>query len=172
MSLIVEDGTGLINADSYVSLVDARVYALKFGYTLPIDDESANIVLRKGAIYVDLFEGSYSGQRLVDTQALSWVRVNAYKCAGQDQIDLPSDSVPNEIKYAQVIAAHNYNINALIRVNDDGFAVASKEVVGAVKISYFDNDKTGKSIDITEAIDMLSNLMCVGSSLTMKTLRV
>ena len=170
--LIVEDGTGLVDADSYISLVDARAWALNYGYTLPLDDTEADVKLRKGANYVDLFEGSFSGQRLVDTQSLAWPRINAYKCAGQDQICLPSDSVPLEIQYAQVIAASFYASGLDVRANDDGLAVNSKEVVGAVKVSYFDNGKTGKSTEITEATDMLNNYMCVGSVFTLSTVRV
>ena len=169
MTLIVENGTGLTDADSYISLVDARSYSLKYGYAIPADDNEAEIMLRKGALYIDLFECSFSGQRLVDTQSLAWPRINAYKCAGQDQICLPSDSVQNEIKYAQVIAASFYASGLNVRANDDGLAVQSKEVVGAVKVSYFDNGKSGKSIEITEATDMLSNYMCLGSGLTMQS---
>ena len=172
MSLIVEDGTGLADADSYISLDGARAYALKYGYTLPVGDAEANVKLRKGAVYVDLFEGSFPGQRLVDTQSLAWSRINAYKCAGQDQICLPSDSVPLEIQYAQVIAASFYATGLDVRANDDGLGVSAKEVVGAVKVAYFDNGKTGKSTEITEATDMLSNYMCVGSVFTLSTVRV
>ena len=172
MSLIVENGTGLADADSYISLVDARAYGIKYGYTLPVDDTQADIFLRKAALYVDLFEGSYSGERLVDTQALAWPRVNAYKCAGRDQIDLPSDEVPIEIQNAQVIAAHFYSAGVNVRANDDGKNIASEEVTGAVKVSYFDNGKTGATIEITEANDMLANLLCGGGSLSMRTVRV
>ena len=172
MALVIEDGTGKTNADSYISLDDARDYASKFGYALPIDDDEADVMLRKGAIYVDLFESSFSGARLNDSQSLAWSRVDAYKCTGQNLIYIDSDVVPNEIKYAQVIAANYYNSGVSVRANDDGLNVASKEVVGAVKVSYFDNSKTGKSIEITEAIDMLSSLLCVGNGLTLSTLRV
>jgi hypothetical protein len=172
MALIVSDGTGLIDADSFISLDDAREYALKYGYKLPIDDTDAEVALRKGVIYVELYEGSFSGERLKDTQSLSWPRKHAYKMAGQDVIYIEPDAIPNEVKYSQVIAAHYYNAGVNARVNDDGLAVASKEVVGAVKVSYFDNGKTGKSTKITEAVDMLSNLLVAGSAFTMKTLRV
>ena len=172
MALIVEDGSGKSDADSYISLVDARAWALKYGYSLSIDDDEADVQLRKGAVDVDLFEGSFAGERLNDTQSLAWVRKNAYKCSGHNQIPIESDTVPNEAKYAQVIYADAYNKNITVRANDDGLAVNSKEVVGAVKVSYFDNGKTGKSIEITEATDMLSNLLCVGNSLSMRTVRV
>ena len=173
MALIVENGTGLEDADSYISLVDARAYALKFGYTLPVDDTQAEIFLRKGAIDVDLHESSFAGGRLNDNQGLAWVRVNAYKCSGQNQITIPSDTVPNEAKYAQVIYADAYTKGLTVRANDDGLAVAAKEVTGAVKIAYFDNSKTGGAIEITEATDMLASLMCVNSNpFSIQTIKV
>jgi hypothetical protein len=170
--LIVEDGTGLATADSYISLAEARTYALSYGYTLPVDDTDADVALRKGAVYVGLFESSFSGERLVDTQSLAWPRENAFKCAGQDQIEIPSDSVPIEIQNANVIAAASYGQSINVRPNDDGLAVASKEVTGAVKVSYFDNGKTGKSAQITEAVDALGPLMCNSSLFSARTVRV
>lgn len=173
MALIVEDGTGLADADSYISLVDARAYASKYGYVLPIDDDEADVMLRKGTLYVDLYESSFSGSRLNDTQALAWARVNAYKCSGYNQIPIASDSIPNEIKCAQVIAANAYSANVDVRANNDGKAVASEEVVGAVKVAYFDNGKTGSTIEITAALDMINSLMCSGGfGLSARTVRV
>jgi len=172
MPLIVSDGTGLSNADSYISLDDARTYAENYGYTLPDDNTDAEVSLRKGAVYVDLFESSFNGHRLKDTQSLVWPCVDACKCSGYNQIGIPSDEIPLEVQYAQVIAASHYAAGVAVRANNDGLGVASKEVVGAVKVSYFDNQKTGSSIEITEAIDMLSSLLCVGSSLSIRTVRV
>lgn len=170
--LIVESGTGASDSDSYISLIDARAWAEKYGYTLPIDDTEADVYLRKGAGYVGLFESSYSGSRLNDDQSLSWPRSDAHKCSGYNEISIPSDSIPNEIKYAQVIAASAYAANVDVRANDDGKSIASEAVVGAVAVSYFDNGKTGSAIEITEATDMLSNLLCGGGfGLSMRTVR-
>ena len=173
MALIVSDGTGLVDADSYISLADARAYAVKYGYSLPDDDTQAEIALRKGAVYVGLFEGSFSGSRLEDTQSLSFPRADCYKCISGNQTYITSDSIPLEIQHAQVIAANYYGQGVDVRANNDGLAIQSEEVVGAVKVSYFDNGKTGGSTEITEAEDMLSNFLCAGASgLTLRTKRV
>ena len=172
MALTIEDGTGLADADSYISLADARTYALNYGYTLPVDDTEAEVALRKGAVYVGLFEGSFSGSRLEDTQSLAFPRKDCYKCIGDNQTDIPSDSIPLEIKYSQVIAANYYGQGLDVRANNDGLAIQSEEVTGAVKVSYFDNGKTGGSTEITEANDMLSSFLCAGGlGLTMRTVR-
>lgn len=171
MALIVEDGTGLVDADSYISLVDARLYAANYGYTLPDDDTEADVALRKGCVYVNLFEYSFTGERLNDDQSLAWPRVNAYKCVG-DQVYIDSGVVPTEVKQSQVIAASFYAAGIDVRANDDGNSIASEEVSGAVKVSYHDNGKTGGSIEITEAVDKLSPYLCGGNGLTLRTVRV
>jgi len=156
MALIVEDGTGLPDSDSYISLTDARSYAAAYGVTLPTDDTAAEVALRQGAAYVDMQEGCFTGTRLNETQALAWPRygaVNAYGFA------IPSDSVPAAMKYAQVYAAAEYGAGTDVRATDDGKGIASEEVVGAVKVSYFDNGKTGGSVVITKAMDALKPLL-------------
>lgn len=172
MSLIVEDGTGLSNADSYISLDDARVYADNYGYTLPVDDDEASMYLRKAVAYIDNYASSFSGELVNDEQSLYWGRVNAYKCSGRNQICIPDKTVPNEVKFAQVIAAAEYATGSDVRSSDDGRSVASEQVTGAVAVSYFDNGKTGGSIKITEVSDMLSPLLCYNTMYSARTLRV
>lgn len=172
MALIVSDGTGLADADSYISLIDARDYATKYGYTLPIDDTEAEVALRKGAVYANLYESSFSGERLKDQQSLAFPRINAYKCYGASTIDIASDAIPEEVKQSQVIAAQYYGQGLDARANDDQLSIASKEVTGAVKVSYFDNGKTGKSVMITASVDALTPLLCNKTLYSARTVRV
>lgn len=41
MAIIVEDGTGVTGANSYISLADARTYATNRGFELSADDTIA-----------------------------------------------------------------------------------------------------------------------------------
>jgi hypothetical protein len=172
MALIVEDGTGLANAHSYQTLVDARASADLLGVTLPVDDTVAEVALRNGARYVDRYEKRFSGTRLVVTQALPFPRLKSYKCYGNNTIDIASDEIPKELKVAQMFAATEYGKGTDVMPVNDGKSIASNEVVGAVKRSYFDNGKTGKSIVITRSVDALSPLLCVGGGFTVRTKRV
>ena len=172
MPLIVEDGTGLSNSDSYQTLAEARLSAQLLGLALPAQDVEAEQALRNGARYVDGFEGSFSGTRLLDTQALSYPRVDSYRCYGRNTIDVASDTIPLDLIAAQLMAAVEYGKGTEIMPVDNGLSVASNEVVGAVKQSYFDNGKTGAEIEITQAVDALRPLMCLNTGLTMRTNRV
>jgi len=75
MALIVEDGTGVPYADSYVSLTDATAYCTALGHSawagaIPADQESA---LRRATQYLDT-RYRYAGKRITTTQALEWPR--------------------------------------------------------------------------------------------------
>lgn len=149
MALIVEDGTGLPNADSYISLADARAYAANYGYTLPDDDTEADVALRQGTVYVDL--NDWKGERLTTTQSLDWPRTDVY-CHG---VLVPSDSVPLNVQHAQVVAAASYAAGLNPRANDDGRITTMEEVTGAVKVEYSAFGGNGNKTAITEADDKL-----------------
>ena len=72
MALVIEDGTGKSDADSFISLVDARAFAAKYGITLPVNDTAAEVALRQGCQYVELQQKCFSGSLLTTTQELSW----------------------------------------------------------------------------------------------------
>lgn len=171
MPLVVEDGTGLENADSYQTLEDARLNANALGLCLPASDATAEAALRNGARYVDRYESSFSGYRTVDTQALSFPRKNAIRSFGTNCIDIASDAIPNELIMAQMFAAVEYGKGTDVMPVDDGLSVQLKEVVGAVKKQFFDNGKTGKSVVITQAIDALKPLMSQSGGLSFRTVR-
>lgn len=154
--LVVETGEGLPDADSYVDLAEARAVAVKYGFTLPADDTAAEVALRQGAGYVDLQEGAFSGLRLTGAQGLSWPRAGAVTTYGYE---IPNNEMPRQLAVAQVAAAAEYGAGVDVRANDDGLAVESKEVTGAVAVSYFNNGKTGKSLSLTKCLDALRPLM-------------
>jgi hypothetical protein len=172
MPLVVEDGTGLANADSYQTLEDARLLASDFGVCLPASDFDAEVALRNGARYADRYEGRFSGHRLVDTQALSYPREDSCRCYGVNTIAVDSGVIPMEILLSQLFAAVEYGAGTEVMPVDDGRSVQLEEVVGAVKAQYFDNGKTGGSVVITKSVDALKPLLCVGGGLSCRTVRV
>ena len=159
--LIVEDGTGKSDSDSYVSLVDARALAVKYGYTLPTDDTAAEVALRQGAAYIDMQEPCFGGARKLLTQALAWPRIGAKTTF---KAEIADDTIPSQLLMAQVAAAAEYGAGVDVRPTDDGKAIASEEVTGAVAVSYFNNGKTGNTVVITKAMDALKTLMVACSN--------
>jgi len=159
--LIVENGTGLADSDSYVSLADARLIAAKYGVTLPTDDESAETAIRNGTLYVDMQESQFCGSRLLSTQSLAWPRVDAVNSFG---FDIASDSIPPQLAKAVVMAAAEYGAGVDVRATNDGKEIASEEVTGKVAVSYFQNGKSGAAVVITKCLDALKPLLACGNN--------
>jgi hypothetical protein len=160
MALTIETGDIVENADSYLSLVAARVLAVSYGYTLPADDTAAEIALRKAASYVDSFEQRFTGYRVSELQSLSFPRQAAsYSYGGY----IDDNVIPVKLQLAQVIAAATYGAGTAVRPNDSGQAVASTTLDKLSK-SYFNNGSTSKQITITECVDALRTLFSSSSS--------
>lgn len=71
--LIVEDGTGLPGAESYVSIADCQTYATAHGLTFAGTEPEQEAKLRNATTYLDT-EYAYTGDRMTDAQALEWPR--------------------------------------------------------------------------------------------------
>lgn len=84
MALIVEDGTGKPDADSYVSVSDCSAYADAHGLTFAGTEPEQERRLRRATQYLDA-QYAFKGTESTDTQALAWPR------------DVAPGTVPREI---------------------------------------------------------------------------
>lgn len=156
MPLIVEDGTIVPGADSYISLGDARELAAKYGRYLPADDTMAEAALRNGAIYIGLQEPMMCGSRVSVSQSLAFPRTGISLYG----FPVANDSIPDQVKLAQIIAAQEYGNGVDVRASTDGRATSMERVEGAVTVQYFNNGSSGATTTITAAIDALRPLLC------------
>jgi hypothetical protein len=158
MTLIVETGAVVPNANSYTSLIDARAKALTLGVTLPVDDDEAEIAIIMGTEYVDA--KNYSGARVSIDQSLDWPRTGAYA----NGFLIPDDAIPVSVINASIIAAANA---AKLWVNDNGERVQTKRVEGAVTKTLFNNTSDSKNtLKVTRADALLKPYLANGGSLT------
>jgi hypothetical protein len=75
--LIVEDGTGLPDADSYIATVDANLYHANRGNTAwaGLNTLSKEAALRRATDYMlQVYRWRWAGQRKTITQSLDWPR--------------------------------------------------------------------------------------------------
>lgn len=160
MPLTVQIPTAPIdNANSYLSLVDARALADQYAYDLPVNDVDAEKALIKGFRYIESFESSMCGKRTTTTQNSSWPRSGVtIRCQ-----PFPDDAFPQELLIAQVIAAQYQGSGTDVSGGvDDGKSIASEQA-GKVSISYFDNGKTGTEVSIPEFDSTMKPLLCKSS---------
>jgi len=77
MALVTENGTGLVGAESYVSVADWKTYALKnYAVTDTVADDAIEQALRRSTRYIDgRYRNRFLGYRTsAYTQALEWPR--------------------------------------------------------------------------------------------------
>lgn len=92
MALIVEDGSGKANAESYASVAAATIYHANFGNAAwdNADSDIQESALRRATSYIDT-NYRFKGERHSAEQALSWPRygvvVDGYELA---EIAIPS----------------------------------------------------------------------------------
>ena len=105
MALTVEDGTGLPDADSYVSTDDFDTYAEEMNLNITtLTDEAKEALLRKSTQYIErTYSGRWPGTKLNGRdQALAWPREDAEDYDGEE---IDDDEVPSEVIAATLEAA-------------------------------------------------------------------
>ncbi len=100
LTLIKEDGTGKVDANSYASAADGdafhdgHLYATAWTAATLANKEKALVMATR------LIDGQvqFAGWKVTDTQALQWPRVSCRNPDGED--DLPPDVVPVAVRDA------------------------------------------------------------------------
>lgn len=132
ITLVVEDGTGVANANTYADVAFARAYAETVGLTLPADDDAVAGLLLASMPYL---EGQpWKGRRVDDTQALYWPRAGVLLDSGTS---FPQNVVPNAVRQAQVTAASMVGDGTDLTPTIEGQFV-KREKVGPIETEYSD----------------------------------
>lgn len=167
MDLIVEDGTGVLNANSYISLDDAHTYAQARGFDdLFTDDDVLSQWLIKGMDYIESIV-YYQGVTSYTDQFLLWPRTGVYL----DGSTYNKFGIPKQLRAAQVqlALAQAKGIDLTTYLAADA-AFIKLEKVGPLETEYFQAPDIG---GLTfEAIDLLLAPLQIGYGGGLRTLRV
>lgn len=99
MTITVEDGTGLDDAETYISVADANTYHAARGNTTwaALSEADKEAALRRAADYLSgAYGGRWKGSRATSGQALDWPRVGAVA----NGYDVSSSVVPAAVARA------------------------------------------------------------------------
>jgi hypothetical protein len=133
MSLVIEDGSGLANAQSYVTIVDVANYAAAFGLTPPT---SPNAAIMTAMRYLEgMFYDRWVGVKKTENQALSWPRAYATK---RDGWAVPESTIPNEVKNAVCALAIRVGNGEDITPDITAASKTKKEQIGPIMVEYAD----------------------------------
>ncbi len=128
--LIIEDGTGKPDAESYASAEDLALYAVKFGTVIPAGVLEQEALLRRAALVMDGM--GWKGRKTRSEQALSWPRREVLL----DREIKPDNYLPARIQYGQMALAAEIHSDDVDPIEKRKGAVTLERVEGAVTREY------------------------------------
>ena len=155
ITLIIEDGTCITDANSYVSLEYADTYMLNTGKTDWVDktDEEKKAYLINATTYIDRIYGKlgWKGRRKYREQSLCFPRVELY-----DNDGFEVKGIPTVLKKAVCEASFIGMTSSLFATNDTTGAV-KRQKVDVLEVEYFDETET--EISFVSQYDILDSLL-------------
>jgi len=130
MALIIEDGSGIADAESYATTEQLADYAAKFGVTIPEDMLAQEALLRRSALVMNGMK--WKGRRAHEEQALAWPREGVQVDGAYKR----NNYIPREIFYGQLALATEIHKDDLTPPETRQGAVIRKRVEGAVEVEY------------------------------------
>ena len=150
MALTIEDGSGVASADSYQDLAAARQLSINYGVSLPVDDDEAETALRQGYLNLNTHETKLQGCRVYAVQTGIFPR----KYVFANGFLVPNDSIPDDIKLAQLYAASAIAGGVDTNAVDDGQALKS---FNAVETLYTETYQDGSRVKVNSRIQGVVN---------------
>ncbi|MCM8534221.1 MAG: hypothetical protein NE330_23865 [Lentisphaeraceae bacterium] len=157
MALIVEDGSIVADANSFIDVTYARNYADLRGLSLPTDDADIEKLLVKAADKINSSESRFKGLRVSSSQSLSFPRyplnINGF--------DVSSSVIHKDVKDAQAQLAIDAQTFDLMP-NNDGKELKSKGT-GPLKKEWFEKGTSVSEPELTAANSLLEKFYSSGS---------
>ena len=159
MALIIEDGTGKADAQSYVTAAEARSFAALRGVTLDATDGPVEILLVRAMDYLESL--NFIGAPANPDQALAWPRKDAPMPFSDDGETYPTTLIPQRVKNAQMQLAIEAQGTDLMP-SGDGRQVL-KEKVDVIETQYAEGS-TSVATPVFPKVDAYLNGLLDNSS--------
>lgn len=155
MALIIEDGTGVSGANSYISVAEARAFADLRNLLLPSGDAQLEILIVKAFDYLEALD--YKGEEANPPQDASFPRKNLYI----QGVLFPDSQIPFKLKQAQsqlVYEAQSIDLQP----TGNGKEV-TKEKVDVVEVEYSEKGINVARPTFTKVNGFLRDLVKAGN---------
>lgn len=161
IELIIEDGSGVPNANSYCDLDFALEYCAMKGYNdwLNLSEDEQKIYLIRGTEFVDNFY-DWKGTRSFLNQSMSFPREDVF-----DNDHFKVRGIPDKLKKACIEAAwlNNTSGSDTLFSSKDVNGQVKKQKVDTLEVEYFAKDNNtslvSSQIDYTTIYDILNKLL-------------
>lgn len=167
MPLIIENGSGVADAESYISVEDADAYFAARAIEAWDGVEDKEAALRRATDYMNArYTGRWKGYRATATQALDWPRRDAPLKDTEEWFGfVPTDAVPIEVKRACAELALLANGRELMPTLE---RAESTVQVGPVLVHFDDSSPINPRFP---SIDAMLSPYLTGSSFTARLAR-
>ncbi len=173
MTLAVEDGSGVEDADAYISIDDFNTYCDARAFAVDerdaADEETIEASIRRATLYIDgkyrsSFPGSKVGGR---SQSLEWPREDAEDAAGEE---IGEDEVPVEVINATAEAAWRELLDPGSLTPDYVSSQHTQsETVGPISVTYVPQTGASDTRPIVQVIDeILAPLISGGGNFLLR----
>lgn len=166
MALVIEDGSGVAGANSYIDVTAARAYASARGLSLPATDADVEVLLIKAMDFIEAFRTEFQGLKTDTAQALQWPRTGATL----DGYEVASDTIPTVLASAQAQLAADANLQELMPTRTGREVVMEK--VDVISVQYAESGDTNPQPIFTKAEALLKPLLKRGLFGSLRSLRV
>ena len=154
MPLIIEDGTLITNADSFVTRADYILYAAAVGVTIS-DTDTADVQLRQAVSFICSHELNIKGSKVSRDQSLCFPRVDVIL----EGFEWGNTEIPRQVILCQMAYALEINADADIYNPAINQVAKIEEVSGAVMVEYFGEGKNIKLSKDSRALALLNILL-------------
>lgn len=152
MALIIEDGSGVPGAQSYVTAVEAKAYAAERQRDFPAVDAAVEALLLTAVDYLESLRARYQGAKTHPDQALQWPRSGVVI----DGHPVAPDAIPEDLKHAQMQLALAGAAGVDLLPAGDGRVVQSEQI-DVIRRSY-DTRMASSGPAVAGALGYLSSL--------------
>lgn len=149
--VIVETGSQVLGADSFVSEAELEAYADKRG--IAITGDSTTLLL-EAASYCEGLQ--FLGNRLTKAQKMEWPRSGVVLSG----FAVATDEIPDILKTLQIEVALFHDVHGNPRSNIERLAIS--EQVGSIAVTY--SDKSPLKLSYSQVITTLANKLIGRSS--------
>ncbi len=132
MAIVVEDGSGLSTAETYITIVDADAYHAARGNPSAWSGASTTTkesCLRAAACYLDA-EYKWRGTRKREAQSLAWPRLYV---VDDDNFAISSTVVPERVRRATAELALRHITTSIMPDSNTGGVVRERSKVGPLE---------------------------------------
>jgi hypothetical protein len=164
MAIVVEDGTGKADAESFVTVAEAQAFASARSLTLPAPEADVEKLLVKAADFILGLEPQFKGLRSEEYQRLPFPRYNVTLHGWL----VNSNEIPAPLKEAQIRLAISANTNEL-RPDGTGREVV-RQKIGPIETEYSKQGSGTINPQFNQAMDFLRPLFRSGGKLTVDRL--